>query len=378
MAQRGRTSKSTGSRVAGSGRKPTRKKKRASSPLGRLGRILYCMLVALSAVIVVVYAGVRIAARPPEVADHTSSSSGGDSPTEATGSPAASADPAPQRKEQTYTFLLVASDQVSGNTDTMMVLTYDTVNQTAGLVSLPRDTMIDGVKKSDGSRFYKLNGAYPYNGIEGLKEEVSKILGIPIDFYVKVNTRGFVKLVDAIGGVDFNVPVNMNYEDPTQDLYIHFSKGMQWLSGSDALKVARCRQNSYYDEASGKWKTYDAYSNADIGRTETQRNLLTAVLKKALSQPQKLPTYYDIFLENVQTDLSANDLLYFAEKALYFDFSSSLTTSVLPGDGLVTYHGWTYCYELYPDQVLELINTQGINPYTTDITADMLNIAQKN
>ena len=100
------------------------------------------------------------------------------------------------------------------------------------------------------------------------------------------------------------------------------------------------------------------------------------MLKKALSQPQKLPTYYDIFLENVQTDLSANDLLYFAEKALYFDFSSGLTTSVLPGDGTVTYHGWTYCYELYPDQLLELINTQGINPYTTDMTADMLTIAQ--
>lgn len=379
MAQRGRTTRSTGSRVAGSARRPARKKKRARSPLGRLARILYCMLVALSAVIVVTYAGVRIAARPPEIKDDppaaADNSPSGDQETE--DSPAISEDPGPQRKEYTYTFLLVASDQVSGNTDTMMVLTYDTVNQKAGLVSLPRDTMIDGVKESDGSHFYKLNSTYAYNGIEGLKEEVSQILGIPIDFYVKVNTRGFVKLVDAIGGVDFNVPVNMNYEDPTQDLYIHFNKGMQWLSGSDALKVARCRQNSYYDESAGKWKTYDAYSNADIGRTETQRNLLTAVLKKALSQPQNFATYYDIFLENVQTDLVMSDLLYFAEKALYFDFSNDLTTAVLPGDGTVTYHGWTYCYQLYPDQVLELVNTQGINPYTTDLTADMLTIAQK-
>lgn len=376
MAQRGRTTRTT--RPAHSDPKPRRKKKRARSPLGRLGRIVYCMLVALSAVIVVVYAGVRIAARPPEVADDPPAvNNGGEQAQEAGSSPAVSQDPGPQRKEYTYTFLLVASDQVSGNTDTMMVLTYDTVNQKAGLVSLPRDTMIDGVKQSDGSHFYKLNGAYAYNGIEGLKEEVSQILGIPIDFYVKVNTRGFVRLVDAIGGVDFNVPVNMNYEDPTQDLYIHFNKGMQWLSGSDALKVARCRQNSYYDSASGKWKTYDAYSNADIGRTETQRNLLTAVLKKALSQPQNLPTYYDIFLENVETDLEMGDLLYFAEKALYFDFSTGLTTSVLPGDGTVTYHGWTYCYQLYPDQVLELINTQGINPYTEDRTAADLTIAQK-
>ena len=374
MAQRGRTTRTAG--------KSTRKRKPARSPLRRLGRVLYCMLVVLSAVIVVTYAGVRIAARPPEQAEDPlppamEGQQNTPQPGES-GQPAASQEPAMVRKEYTYTFLLVASDQVSGNTDTMMVLTYDTVNQTAGLVSLPRDTMIDGVKQSNGGHFYKLNSTYAYNGIEGLKSEVTKILGIPIDFYVKVNTRGFVKLVDAIGGVDFNVPVNMNYEDPTQDLYIHFSKGMQWLSGSDALKVARCRQNSYFDEADSTWKVYDAYSNADIGRTETQRNLLTAVLKKALSQPQKLPTYYDIFLENVQTDLTASDLLYFAEKALYFDFSSGLTTSVLEGDGMVQYHGWTYCYELYPDKLLELINTKGINPYTTDITADMLTIAQKN
>ena len=379
MAQRGRTHRSTGSRVSGSDRRPARKKRRARSPLGRLARILYCMVVALSAVIVVTYAGVRIASRPPEIKDNNPPAAE-NTPTDnqqVENSPAVSEDPGPQRKEYTYTFLLVATDQSSGNTDTMMVLTYDTVNQTAGLVSLPRDTMIDGVKESNGNHFYKLNSTYAYNGIEGLKKEVSQILGFPIDFYVKVNTRGFVKLVDAIGGVDFNVPVNMNYEDPTQDLYIHFNKGMQWLSGSDALKVARCRQNSYYDEASGKRKTYDAYSNADIGRTETQRNLLTAVLKKALSQPQNLPTYYDIFLENVQTDLVMSDLLYFAEKALYFDFNN-LTTSVLPGDGTVKYHGWTYCYELYPDQLLELINTQGINPYTTDITLDMLTLAQAN
>ena len=371
MAQRGRTNRTT--------RKPARRKKRARSPLGRLARILYCMVVALSAVIVVTYAGVRIASRPPEIKDNNPPAAE-NTPTDnqqVENSPAVSEDPGPQRKEYTYTFLLVATDQSSGNTDTMMVLTYDTVNQTAGLVSLPRDTMIDGVKESNGNHFYKLNSTYAYNGIEGLKKEVSQILGFPIDFYVKVNTRGFVKLVDAIGGVDFNVPVNMNYEDPTQDLYIHFNKGMQWLSGSDALKVARCRQNSYFDEASGKWKTYDAYSNADIGRTETQRNLLTAVLKKALSQPQNFATYYDIFLENVQTDLVMSDLLYFAEKALYFDFSNGLSTAVLPGDGTVTYHGWTYCYQLYPDQVLELVNTQGINPYTTDITADMLTIAQK-
>lgn len=358
-------------------RRVMKKKKPPVSPARRIGKIFYRTLVAISAVIVVLYGGLRILARPPEVSGNVPSQSTPTPGAVESLSPEETPEPSHVRKDYTYTFLLVASDQVSGNTDTMMVATYDTVNQTVGLVSLPRDTMINGVKNSDGSHFYKLNGAYAYNGIEGLMSEVSQMLGIPIDFYVKVNTRGFVRLVDAVGGVDFYVPVNMSYEDPTQDLYIHYNKGMQWLSGTDALKVARCRQNSYYDQEAGKWKTYDAYSNADIGRTETQRNLLSAVLKKAISQPQNFPTYYDIFLENVETNLTASNLAYFAEKALYFDFSSGLTTSVLPGDGSVTYHGWTYCYQLYPDQVLELVNTQGINPYTTDLTADMLQIAQK-
>lgn len=349
----------------------------------RVGKVLYGIVVALSAVVVLLYCLFLYLNRPPEHQPPTGSkdiSAGVSVPTPNPLDPDSSAAPEPEGRAwrtYTYTFLLVATDQVSGSTDTMMVLTYDTVNQTAALVSLPRDTLINGVGEKNGYHFYKLNGLCAQNGMEALREEVGKILGFPINYYVQVNTRGFVRLVDAVGGVDFYVPVNMSYDDPTQDLHIHFNKGTQWLSGSDALKVARCRQNSYINE-SGQVVTYDVYSGADIGRTDTQRNLLVAVLKKALSNPQKFLEYYDIFLENVETDLDLQALTYFAAKALEFDFSEDLTTSVLPGDGTVTYHGWRWCYELDSAGVLELVNTQGLNPYTTDITADMLEIVQKN
>jgi len=354
--------------------------KPAVSPARRAGKILYGVLVALSAVIVLLYCVFLYLRRPPEYRGANPVSPTPPGQVSGPGGQQASATPAPEqgpvRREYTYTFLLVATDQSSGSTDTMMVLTYDTVNQKAGLVSLPRDTMIDGVGEKNGSHFYKLNSMCAYNGIEALREEVSGILGFPIDYYVKVNTRGFVRLIDAVGGIDFYVPVNMSYDDPTQDLHIHYNKGMQWLSGRDALKVARCRQNSYIDE-DGSVRTYDVYGGADIGRTDTQRNLLVAVLKKALSNPQKFAEYYDIFLENVETDLDAQALVFFAAEALEFDFSSGLTASVLPGDGTVTYHGWTWCYELDPAGVLETVNTCGLNPYTADITGDMLDIAQK-
>ena len=356
--------------------------KSAASPARRVGKILYRVAVALSAVIVVLYGVYRYLARPPELTGPAPAAGiqPTDDPDTEVDERLAAVTPAPEpamaRKEYTYTFLLVARDQGNGNTDTMMVATYDTVNQTVGLVSLPRDTFINGVRESNGKNFYKLNAAYAYNGIDGLKTEVSKILGFPIDYYIKVNISGFVRLVDAVGGVEFYVAVDMSYDDPTQDLHIHYNKGSQWLSGADALKVARCRQNSYIDDA-GQVHTYDIYNGADVGRTQTQRDLLTAVLKKAVANPQKFPEYIDILLNNVKTDLDLNALTYFGTKALDFDFSAGLTTAVLPGDGTITYRGWTWCYQLYPDQVLELVNTHSLNPYTTDLTADMLEIMQK-
>lgn len=353
-------------------------RKPAVSPARRAGKIVYRTAVVLSAIIIAAYCAFLYLSRPPEykaaAAPIPASLTGGGAGRDTPGS--GGQEPGVTRKEYTYTFLLLATDQGSGNTDTMIAATYDTVNQTVGLVSIPRDTMIDGVRASDGYQFHKLNSMYSMNGIDALKEEVSKILGYPIDYYVKVSVNGFVRLVDAVGGVDFYVPVRMCYDDPTQDLHIHFDEGMNWLSGADALKVARCRQNS---DGPGVYphNLYPVYPDYDIGRTKTQRELLSTVLKKALANPQKFPEYFDILFENVQTDLDLNALTYFSTKALEFDFSTGLTTSALPGDGSITYKGWTACYQLYPDQVLEIVNSQNLNPYTTSITADMLDIAQK-
>ncbi|WP_297198341.1 LCP family protein [uncultured Flavonifractor sp.] len=352
-----------------------KKSKAPLSPGRRVLRILFVLLVILAALIVIAYGAFRLLAQPPKITQETPppAESAGVALADPSPTPSQSAQPVRQRKEYTYTFLLCASDQSSGNVDTMIVATYDTVNQTMAMVSIPRDTLVEGVT-AKGKHFYKLCSMYPYNGIDALKEEVQKIVGFPIDFYVKVNTRGFVRLVDAVGGINFNVPVHMSYDDPSQNLYIHFEPGMQYLSGTDALKVARCRKNS---DGRGRYPNniYDAYPDADIGRTKTQRELIMAVLKKAVSQPLNLPTYYDIFMENVETDLKLSDLAFFADKGLSFDFDNVTTTS-LPGDGAVTYKGWTWCYELYPDKVLDIVNTSGLNPYTTDITADMLDITQ--
>lgn len=335
-----------------------KKRRRRSSPGRRAAKILYGVLVAVSAIIVILFCAYKLMSKEPEMA------------VEPSATPALPGESAQQdngRKPYTYTFLLVAKDQVGSNADTMIVCMYDTVNQTVGMVSIPRDTLVESGK---------LNAVYQ-DGIETLRDTISDMLGIPIDFYVGVNMDGFKVLVDELGGIEFNVPVHMAYDDPTQDLHIHYEPGLQHLDGQDVLNVARCRKNS---DGPGTYpdNIYSAYPDNDIGRTRTQQQLIAAILKKALSNPQKINSYIEIFLEYVNTDLEFGEMLWFAEPALGFDFENGMTSATLTGDGNTYYPGWgKYCYELYPEETLETVN-QLINPYTEDLTLEDMNIFQYN
>ena len=336
----------------------TRKKprRRRSSPGRRAAKILYGILVAISALIVILFCAYKLMSKEPEMAA---------APSATPAAPGESAQQDNGRKPYTYTFLLVAKDQVGSNADTMIVCMYDTVNQTVGMVSIPRDTLVERGK---------LNAVYQ-DGIETLRDTISDMLGIPIDFYVGINMDGFKVLVDELGGIEFNVPVHMSYDDPTQDLYIHYEPGLQHLDGQDVLNVARCRKNS---DGPGTYpdNIYSAYPDNDIGRTRTQQQLIAAILKKALSNPQKINSYIEIFLEYVNTDLEFGEMLWFAEPALSFDFENGMTSATLTGDGNTYYPGWgQYCYQLYPEETLETVN-QLINPYTEDLTLEDMNIFQ--
>ena len=352
-----------------------KKKKKRRSPLRALGRGLYWTLVLLSAVVVGLWCFVKFSAQKPVFEDAarlpqpTAAISSGDSQSGDYLEPTFL-----ERKKDTWTFLLCAEDQVSGNTDTIMACTYDTVNQKVGLVSIPRDTLID----RPGWKYHRINAVYPSGnvvyppdgGIQELMTAVGEVLGIPIDHYVVVDTRIFVELVDAVGGVDFNVPVRMSYDDPLQDLHIHFEPGMQHLTGKQALQVVRCRKNS--DGPGGS--IYDAYPDADIGRTRTQQEMVKTIAKKVLSKPQKVGEYAEIFSRCVKTDLSLGNLLWFVEPALKFDFAD-LTTATLPGNGNARYEGSSSLYELDIEGSLAIIN-DCLNPYTTPVTEDMVRMIQ--
>ncbi len=196
---------------------------------------------------------------------------------------------------------------------------------------------------------------------------------------MKVDIKAFVKLVDAVGGIDFNVPVNMNYDDPTQNLHIHYKKGMHYgLTGQQVLEICRCRTNSDGDPEVN-YGYYPAYPDSDIGRTRTQQQVLVAIAKKMLSWENigQVKAYIDIFNENVKTDLTVQEMVWFAERVVLdgFDISTGITTATLAGNGAVSYKGASV-YQLYPDKVLETVNAL-LNPYTKDLPASKLKVFQK-
>ena len=159
--------------------------------------------------------------------------------------------------------------------------------------------------------------------------------------------------MDAVGGVDFYIPVDMNYEDPYQNLSIHFSKGMRHLTGAEALKVVRCRS---------------AYASQDIGRMQTQQDFLKAVAKKMLSPASltKLDDYCNIFVEYVDTELTVGNLGWMGAQVAAMGMDN-IEFATLPGE----WHD-PYIY-LDQEEVLTMVN-EHLNPYTEDRTPEDLNI----
>ena len=143
------------------------------------------------------------------------------------------------RREGVYNILVCGTDDGNGGTDTIMLTSVDTEAKSVHVVSIPRDTLVN-----EDWTVKKINSAFNRGGIEGVAEQVEKIMGFPVDFYVTIDLKAFIEMVDAIGGVDFEVPIDMNYDDPTQDLHIHFKAGMQHLDGQQAMEVVRFRHNN--------------------------------------------------------------------------------------------------------------------------------------
>ena len=205
-------------------------------------------------------------------------------------------------------------DDDVGRSDTLMIASIDPKNNQASLLSVPRDTRV----KIKGHGFDKVNAAYAYGKEKLSQDTVESLLGVNIDHYIIINTKSFKKIIDAIGGIDIDVPKRMHYEDPWDDdggLIIDFQPGMQHMDGAKAVTYVR-----YRDE------------EGDLGRIRRQQDFVRACMEKLVSPAiiPKLPVVIKEVMGSIETDLSFRQLLEFAG-TLKESKNNGLKTDMVPG-----------------------------------------------
>lgn len=234
-------------------------------------------------------------------------------------------------KEIRVLILGVSTDLDSQLTDTIMVASYNPNTQKANLLSIPRDTFT-GKYKSKALASQKINALYNINkDPQKTLQAVNDITGLDIEYYVLVRTEALIKLVDAIGGVEFNVPIDMKYDDPTQDLHIDLNAGTQILDGDKAEQLLRWRHSNV--DKNGVMTTYPSeYGNDDFGRMRTQRDFISATLKQTLKPGNifKVGEILEIAHENVETNLELSYIKDYIPYAVEFN-TENLQMATLPG-----------------------------------------------
>lgn len=336
-------------------RRSKKAKKRKKKQSGSRGEHVVVTLLSLLFLTVAVVATVKYVVRAPEpVTDGEDQQTQQDGTAEDSDAIQTISNGRERKSKYCYNILLYGVDNDAGGSDTNMLMRFDAVNKTVDVVSLPRDTLM--------SNGHKLNSSYNNGGTEKLRSNIEDMLGVPVDFYVSVDLKGFIALIDQIGGVEFDVPCDMDYDDPYQDLHIHFKAGLQKLNGQQAMEVVRFRHNNDNTGYGGR---------QDLGRIGTQQAFLKTVAQK-LMKLENVPAMAETFLKYVKTDLTLGNLMWLANQALSMGGTDAISFATLPGDGAGWYNGKSF-YTLYPEQVLEMTNSM-LNPYATDITADDQNI----
>ena len=234
-------------------------------------------------------------------------------------------------KEIKVLILGVSTDTDAELTDTIMIASYNPNTQKANLLSIPRDTFTGkNPKKAVASQ--KINSLYNINKTpDKTLAAVNELTGLDIKYYVIVKTESLIKLVDAIGGVKFNVPMRMKYTDTSQNLVIDLEEGEQLIDGNKAEQLLRFRHNDY-QKGVGMTSYPSEYGDNDFGRMRTQRDFIIATLKQTLKPSNifKIGQILEIANENVDTNLELSFVKDYIPYAVELD-TENITSATLPG-----------------------------------------------
>ena len=236
------------------------------------------------------------------------------------------------RADKIQDIVVAGTDEEGYRTDLILLLRYNMSTNCVNVLQIPRDTRIENTSRHDN----KINSAYSMPEKEqALSDEIELITGIRPEKYVIVSFRAFRELIDAIGGVEVNVPMRMYYTDPVQNLTIDLYPGKQVLNGRQSEMFMRFRYNN---DGTG-------YPNGDIDRIQAQKKFYEAALNKVLSGSTilKVPKIMGIINKNVRTDFTGEDIMKYIGKIPSFKMEN-IKIFTLPGEGAYGDDGVSYFF----------------------------------
>ena len=249
-----------------------------------------------------------------------------------------------------FNVLILGVDEDGVRADTIMLFSVDNINKSIKVLSIPRDTKIT----LNTGKTMKINACLGFSSREKFMiETIKTITKMPVHYYCEVNFDGFIEIINILGGVDYEVPFDMNYDDPAQNLHIHLKKGMQHLDGQAAHDFVRFRHNN---KGEGEYAPGE-YAKGDIGRIDAQQKFLKELFRQKMDPVYllKAPALINAAYSNVKTNFTVASALDFVT-ILKSAETTDLESFVLPGEG--RYIGNVSYYIYSPAKTKELVSSE--------------------
>ncbi len=225
--------------------------------------------------------------------------------------PAGSDNVQTSEEDITATFLFLGVDHNEKNADAIFLVGINATEKKATVSLIPSNTVVPEADKK-----YELGSLYSTRSANFYREFVAQETGITADYYVSMPMYALSNLIDFLGGIQYTVPEDMYYFDPTQNLKINLQKGSQLLTGDQAVQLV----------------SYRGYANGDTAREDTQLNFVRAFCSTFL-RPENLSRAKAIMynvMYNVETDFEELDMNTLGEVIFSFD-SYEQTYTRIPG-----------------------------------------------
>ena len=244
-----------------------------------------------------------------------------------------------EQTEDVENILFLGMDREAGLTDVMMLINVNSTAERVTVAHIPRDTYAEYTDAS----YKKLNGAYnSTGGAAETAEFLESAMGIEIDHHVCIGLDTFAKIVDAIGGVEIDLPIDMRYSDPDQGLYIDLRAGRQTLDGKTAEQFVRFRAE---------------YADGDLGRIDAQKLFMSAFFAKVYKDfSPVMAAKLTAVADGVETDLSVTDMLSLGASSMGFGAENILFLTLPGAHATATESGASY-YVLSKDATGEVMDT---------------------